>query len=213
LIIDCGANVGLSAIWFAKSFPAAEVYAVEPSPESFAVLQRNVRGYPLVRPLLGGIWDRETALAIVDANAEPWMVQVEEAPVAHSRSADSSVLAFTMDGIRRMASESDGIFIAKIDIEGAEQSLFRSNTDWVSEVDVLIMEPHDRMLPGKGSSNGFIRSIAKLPLFDYLARDENIFVIRSPATWQSEAGSAGAETSDDVPALASPADGPSARHR
>jgi len=212
LIIDCGANVGLSAIWFAKNFPAAQIYAVEPSAENFALLTRNAREYPGITPIRGGIWDQPTTLEIVDPTVEAWLFQVHEIAGARSPSperddSDSSIPAFTMDAIRRMAPESDGIFIAKIDIEGAEQYLFRSNTEWVSDTDVLIMEPHDWMLPGRGTSNAFIRSIATLPNFDYLARDENIFVIRSPATWQC-ADVAGAPVSaDELPPDRATADG------
>lgn len=184
LIVDCGANVGLSAIWFAKNFPAAQIYALEPSSENFAMLEKNAREYPGITPIHGGIWDCETTLAIVDPTVEAWVFQVREitdapSPPHECDDRDSSIPAFTMDTLLRMAPDSDGIFIAKIDIEGAEQYLFRSNTEWVSNTDVLIMEPHDWLLPAKGTSNPFIRSVATLPRFDYLARDENIFVIRS----------------------------------
>jgi hypothetical protein len=69
-IQSCGSMISTST---------SEIHSVFDLKRYCSVLQRNVRGYPLVRPLLGGIWDRETALAIVDANAEPWMLQVEEA--------------------------------------------------------------------------------------------------------------------------------------
>jgi hypothetical protein len=31
LIIDCGANIGLSGVWYARQFPEAKIIAVEPS--------------------------------------------------------------------------------------------------------------------------------------------------------------------------------------
>jgi FkbM family methyltransferase len=217
LIIDCGANIGLSAVWFAKHFPAARIIAVEPSAGNFEMLKANVRGYPLVTPLRGAIWDQETTLEIADLDVEPWEFQVEEKPAEMSEAAaandSKAVAALTMNGISRMGGEADGIFIAKIDIEGAEQFLFRSNTEWVASCDVLIIELHDWMIPGEGSSNNFFRSLATLPTFDYLARDENIFVVRpvvAPAIVEAAGVAGGAE---DAAHLEAVGEGPRGGHR
>jgi len=42
LIIDCGSNVGMSVLFFKRLFPKAHIIAVEPDPETFGVLQRNI---------------------------------------------------------------------------------------------------------------------------------------------------------------------------
>ena len=34
-------------------------------------------------------------------------------------------------------------FIVKIDIEGSEDDLFSSNTDWVAKFPIIVVEPHD----------------------------------------------------------------------
>lgn len=44
VILDIGANIGISALFFADQFPQADIYAFEPMPENFAVLQRNAEG-------------------------------------------------------------------------------------------------------------------------------------------------------------------------
>src|SRR6478609_6297937 len=43
LIIDCGANIGISVLFFKKCFPESEVWAFEPNPNSFALLEINVK--------------------------------------------------------------------------------------------------------------------------------------------------------------------------
>ena len=45
LILDCGANVGYSAIWFLNRFPSARVIAVEPDLENFRMCQANLAPY------------------------------------------------------------------------------------------------------------------------------------------------------------------------
>ena len=46
LIIDCGANIGLSILYFKKIFPAAQVIGFEPDPHNFNLLQKNLLQNP-----------------------------------------------------------------------------------------------------------------------------------------------------------------------
>ena len=48
VILDIGANIGISALYFADRFPGADIYAFEPMPENFAVLKRNAEGTRIV---------------------------------------------------------------------------------------------------------------------------------------------------------------------
>ena len=41
VIVDCSANIGLSALWFARRFPHATIIAIEPDTDNFAMLQAN----------------------------------------------------------------------------------------------------------------------------------------------------------------------------
>ncbi len=51
-VLDVGANVGITALYFAQVFPNARIYAFEPAPDNFAILAKNVancdriRGFP-----------------------------------------------------------------------------------------------------------------------------------------------------------------------
>jgi hypothetical protein len=68
-------------------------------------------------------------------------------------------------------------FIAKIDIEGFEGDLFSKNTEWLEEIYVVFIEPHDWMLPGKMTSQTFQRAMAKHD-FELLISGENIIYAR-----------------------------------
>lgn len=41
-VLDIGANVGVTALYFSQIFPNAAIYAFEPAPDNFAVLSKNV---------------------------------------------------------------------------------------------------------------------------------------------------------------------------
>src|SRR5258705_10276569 len=44
LIVDCGANIGCSVLWFNARYPKAHIVAVEPAPDNFELLRANCAG-------------------------------------------------------------------------------------------------------------------------------------------------------------------------
>ena len=67
LIIDCGANVGYSSAYFLSRFPNSRIVAVEPDPENFEMLSRNLAPYGRrVNLVHAGIWSHATRLGFVD---------------------------------------------------------------------------------------------------------------------------------------------------
>ena len=174
LIIDCGANIGLSSIWFSHLFPEAQILAVEPAADNIEIAKRNLRVYPNVTLLHGAIWDFPTRLTISNTTAGHHAYQVVEAHDEAPGNSDKTLKAFTITELLEMADMQQAL-IVKIDIEGAEAALFRSNTDWVGRTDLIAIELHDWLLPKQRTSAPFIRSFANLN-FDLLQRGENLFV-------------------------------------
>jgi FkbM family methyltransferase len=171
LIVDCGANIGLSAVWFAHAFPDAEIVAIEPAPDNVALMRRNLSAYPNTTIVAGGVWDKPAALSIRDRNVMPWAYQVaESAPGA------DDVRSFTIPDI----AAGRPILIVKIDVEGSEDALFRSNTDWLGNTSLLIIELHDEKLPGQNTSRTFFRRIARED-FEFAMNVENAFFFLSHA--------------------------------
>jgi FkbM family methyltransferase len=48
-VLDIGANVGVTALYFSQIFPNAAIYAFEPAPDNFAVLSKNVANCSRIR--------------------------------------------------------------------------------------------------------------------------------------------------------------------
>ncbi len=170
VIIDCGANIGLATIWFRRAFPEAVIYAVEPDRDNFSMLERNLAPLSSVFASRSGVWDRKAVLAITDPAAESWSFELQE----HDREETvDGVTAITIPEI--LASVPNGAcFIVKIDIEGGERQLFRSNTAWLDHAPLVIIELHDWKMPWEATGASFFSAVSRRKR-DYVFRSENLF--------------------------------------
>jgi FkbM family methyltransferase len=173
LIIDCGANIGLSAVWFANMFPEARIVAVEPDAANFDVLCKNVAPYGArVIPVQAAVWHEPTHVSITNPTAGAAAFRV--APVGAT--AAGAIATLTVPELAAMAGATTA-FIVKIDIEGAQQALFSANTEWVGTTHLITLELDDWQLPWVGTSRPFFAAVSRYP-FDYLLGGESIFCFR-----------------------------------
>ncbi len=47
-IVDAGANIGVTSIYFANRYPGAKIFAVEAEASNFAMLVKNTQAYPSI---------------------------------------------------------------------------------------------------------------------------------------------------------------------
>ncbi len=181
VIVDGGANVGLSSVWLANAFPEATIFAVEPDPANVAMLRRNAAFYPNIVPVEAALWDRPTALSIVNVDAESWAFRVGERSASASIARPVSAL-----GINELLARVDGgeLLVAKLVIQGAERAVFRSNLDWLSRTGLVIFMPNDWADPWSGAGRTAVTALSRLP-FDWVVKDQCLFCYRDPASMAS----------------------------
>jgi FkbM family methyltransferase len=142
-ILDIGANIGTTSVLLLNAYPAATVLALEPDAGNFAVLQKNIAPYgSRAVALRMALWHRPEALTIdrgLFRDGGAWSFQVRSRRDADSPEVDGITLA---ELIQRY--ELDSIDILKIDIEGAERSVFEpSITPCLRHVKRIAIELHD----------------------------------------------------------------------
>lgn len=173
LIIDCGGNIGLAAVWFAIQFPEADIFSVEPEDNNFEVLKLNSAYFDgRIKPLMGGVWNESGYLKIVNPESGSAAFRVDYS----EEQASGSIRAYTIPEICELAGV-ESPFIVKLDIEGAQANLFSSNTEWVGNTPLVTLELDDWLLPWQGTSRPFFSCLSKYP-FDYLLGQESIFCFR-----------------------------------
>jgi FkbM family methyltransferase len=168
IIIDCGANIGLASIWFAERYPAAAIIAIEPEPGNFELLTRNIAAYPTIVPVQAAISDHQGRATLINAGSDAWGWETREA-------SDGGVVTVTVPDL--IATVPNGVpFIVKIDIEGGEVDLLRSNCDWIERTPLIVFEMHDWLFHGRGTGHAFFSRLATHRR-DYIQRGENMFAL------------------------------------
>jgi FkbM family methyltransferase len=141
-IIDLGANIGLTSVYFKNVYPEVKIIAVEPEKNNFDLLKKNTEQYKDIICLHNGIWDKNCFLKIVDNNVEKCAFEVEETVEKtdiHAISISNIVKEYNLKSID----------ILKIDIEGSEKQIFTNGfEEWLPLVKVLMIELHDLSNPG-----------------------------------------------------------------
>ena len=164
VIVDAGANIGAASLVFASQFPRAVTVAVEPEDANFAVLVKN--SGERIKPIKAAIGSTPGHVAL-GSHGLGWTTRTTRSdtglPVVTMTQAFNSV-------------ENGTPFIAKIDIEGFEDDLFSTNTEWLNEVFVAYIEPHDWMLPGQHTSRTFQRAMAEHDFELFIAGELIVYV-------------------------------------
>jgi FkbM family methyltransferase len=146
VIVDAGANIGLSAVFFANKYPKALIVAIEPEEANFTLLKKNTSPYPQIKPIRAAVWRESCQINLIDPGSGSHGFQVVETTAldAHQRAV---VQAITLDDLYTQMNFSF-IDILKIDIEGSEKEVFETSAKWISKVGVIMAELHDQIKEG-----------------------------------------------------------------
>ncbi|MCS5489028.1 FkbM family methyltransferase [Algoriphagus limi] len=147
IIIDAGANVGYSPIWFKLMFPTSNVLAIEPEGKNFKILERNISGIPDIKALKNGLWYEETSLSISNPSSDSWGFRLN---TTNSKGGNKIESITIPDLITKYSINQ--IDLLKIDIEGAEYELFKYKAEtWLPYVRMIMLEVHDHIKEGCSS--------------------------------------------------------------
>jgi len=143
IIFDGGSYIGLYAIVMKNKYPNAKIVCIEPDPENFEILKKNVLPYDHIYVEKCGLWDKDTNLKVIDKyNCGKWGIIVEEDLI------NGTIPATSINSLLKKYS-CEHIDILKLNIEGSEKQLFSKNyTSWLSKVNYIVIELHDGIQSG-----------------------------------------------------------------
>lgn len=152
VIVDAGANIGVSALWLAAGHPGARMHAFEPEPDNFRLLSANLRGLPGMVLNQAAVGDSETPVVLRLAAHGAEHSVVEGASGEGTVSVPSVRLDhyFERQGI-------DRVDLLKLDVEGHELRALQGLGDRIDAVQAVIGECHERLVDA-GAFYAFLES-------------------------------------------------------
>ena len=178
LIIDAGANIGASSLYFSERYGKSRVVALEPEATNFKMLSINSKDRSNVLCLRAALSSSDGEMIVVDPGQGEWGFRAVSGDEAAQGRFIEKVPAISVNKILKDAGEECAPFIVKIDIEGGEGEVFSKNIEWVDKFPILIIELHDWMLPSQRSSASFIKCVSDLNR-DFIYVGENVFSIKN----------------------------------
>ncbi len=144
LIIDCGANIGISVLEWKTRWPMARVLCFEPDPDAFRLLQMNIdeNDVPGVECVHAAVTDFDgscTLFGNLGKGADARGNSIRQAWGARSGTSTVEVAC------RRLAPfvAARPVAFLKLDIEGAEQSVVHDVSPHLGNVDAMYVEVHE----------------------------------------------------------------------
>jgi FkbM family methyltransferase len=165
VIFDCGANIGLSILYFKRQFPNATVVAFEPDSQNFEILSRNIKSYNLQNVELHNeaIWIENTYLNFSNDNSLSSRIKEPGENVNNSIKVKAARLFDLL---------TQPVDFLKVDIEGAEYQVLKDIEPKLHLVQHLFFEYH-----GNFNQNNELSDI-----FSILSRNNFHYYIREAST-------------------------------
>lgn len=134
-IIDCGANIGVSVMWWKYLYPKAEVVAFEPDPRIFEVLRANCGHLEGVTLHNAAVWkdNGEKLFAALGGEGGRLIETSDDEGVAET---------VRVRTVRLREFLENGCDFLKIDIEGAEVEVVNDCKDLLNRARLIFLEFH-----------------------------------------------------------------------
>jgi FkbM family methyltransferase len=134
VIVDCGANVGITSLFFASRYPRAKIFSIEPHPKNFELLKQNTKSEARIIPVNAAIVGQPRSSIRFSVNEAAWGNKITQDETG------INVRAISISELCKNNDLSD-IDLLKIDIEGGEQEVF-ANADFLPRTRFGIIELH-----------------------------------------------------------------------
>ena len=163
IAIDCGANVGNFTEVMARD--GAMVFAFEPNPAAFEVLQQRFIGIENVHCIPRGVADRPGTMQLyshINASEDPVKWSVGSSFLAFKENVDQAhsiqvEVVDLVDFLRRLDAP---VKLLKLDVEGLEFAILHAliQEGMIGDIEHIFVETHDHSIPELREAAASLRS-------------------------------------------------------
>lgn len=135
-IIDCGANLGMSVIYFKQLYPEASILAFEADESIFSFLEKNILSYKYndVQLINKAVWESDGIIDFLEDGGAGGKIEVE-------RIYSTSCKKISSTRLKKYLTAKKVDFL-KIDIEGAEYRVLKDCSEELKNIDFIFVEYH-----------------------------------------------------------------------
>ena len=166
IAIDCGANVGEITQHLAKF--GATVYAFEPNPHAFKVLQDRFSDMQHVHCVQKGVGDKNSSMKLYfhknsDKDEVYWSTGSSLLAFKGNVLADKYVEVEIVDLCEFIETLNHRVRVLKMDVEGVECGILEKmiHTGLINKIDYAFVETHDHKIPELKAETNAIRELIK----------------------------------------------------
>jgi FkbM family methyltransferase len=173
-ILDCGANIGISVLYFKSQYPNAKIVAFEPHPDTFRMLTTNVRQNHLK--------DVTLVNAALSANYGEMDFYVSRDTVSPTNAFCTGIQGswygqgeyrtIKVPTVRLSSYITRNIDLLKVDIEGMEEVVLKDIEGQLRAIEAIKMEYH-HISSARVNDLDVILALLKDGGFDYVLEHDN----------------------------------------
>ena len=152
IVIECGANVGNITNHLSKM--GAIVYAFEPNPFAFKILQKRFSGKENIMCYQKAVLDRNDTLKLFmhewsNQNEVKWSTGSSLLDFKGNVQKDNFIEIDTIDLVKFIQDLKSNIKLLKLDVEGVECPIVKKiiNTGLYKKIEYIFVETHEKKVP------------------------------------------------------------------
>lgn len=188
LVIDCGANIGVTLLEWKHRWPGAEVLCFEPDPHAFRLLQMNVdrNDIPSVRCIQAAVSDHSGTATLYGEIAAGGDARGNSIDPSWGRRPGSDEVQVQCVQLSAYLRERPVDFL-KLDIEGLEERVLTEIRGHLPQVEALYVEVHETATTAAYNSAARIAATLRTAGFEVELqhRDESHSLPQSQRRWQN----------------------------
>lgn len=138
VLVDLGANIGLTSVWLCKRYGFTTVLAVEPSSGNARLACLNLRR--------NGIQAQVIEAAVGPKDCTAFYQEEEASSMGHVALQGKPISMLSMKSVLDHLAAGTPVDLVKMDIEGGEEALLRGDLTWLDSVQGIIAELHPEII-------------------------------------------------------------------
>jgi len=178
-ILDCGANIGMSVLYFKTLYPQAKIIAFEPNPATFKLLELNVQQNNLrdVQLINAAVADSDGAMEFyINDDDVNW--SLSDTGIRNIYGGPAGWKAISVPKVRLSSYITQPVDFMKLDIEGMEEIVVREIEQNLDRIEEIRLEFHHHVANNDNDLDRLLALLSRHGFTFAYERDRKILNMR-----------------------------------